>query len=98
MTRGQFTHRWGWGPAVACAALAFALVGCNTNRGAGNAGQPNGPQERVAGEREEASSEVRQVMSATGLPENFAFGGRIWRGHQVHRVEKDEVSMTPPAK
>lgn len=78
---------------IACAALPLALVGCGGNRAA----QTTTPtdDQRVAGERqEEPSAEVRQAMQQAGLPERFVFGGRTWVGHQMHRVDRDDVAMT----
>lgn len=79
--------KWVW---IACAALPLAAVGCQSNRAAQNpAPQDN---QRVAGERqEEPRPEVLQAIRDGGLPETFMFGGRVWRGHEIHRTTRDKI-------
>jgi hypothetical protein len=73
--------------------LPLALVGCQSRQAGQTANQP---QERVAGEREEApSAEVMAAIQAADLPVKFGFGGRVWRGHQIHKVDAKEVAAKP---
>lgn len=83
---GVFRRLW-----ALCAIAPLALVGCVANR---NAQTPaNGPMERVAGER--SDNEVAQVLQSAGLPETFAFGTRMWKGHQVHHVDRNKIASAP---
>lgn len=79
--------RWLW---IALAAAPLAVVGCQGNRTATSTNAPG--DQRVAGERqEEPSPEVMQAIRDGNLPETFMFGGRVWRGHELHRTTRDRV-------
>jgi hypothetical protein len=80
--------RWIWAAGLIA---PLALVGCQNNRSAQT--NPNGPVEKVAGER--SDNEVAQVLQSAGLPETFAFGSRMWKGHQVHHVTRDKIATIP---
>lgn len=70
---------------LAAALVPLVLAGCTGERQA----QQPGPRERVAGERQE--DETMRLVREAGLPETFAFGGRTWRAHEVHRVDHDDM-------
>jgi hypothetical protein len=72
---------------TAAVILPLALTGCNTR----TAQQQNAPADRVAGERQELDPQVAQAMQAANLPVSFFFGGRVWRGHQLHRVSPEDA-------
>ena len=61
--------------------LSLILTGCGGQQAPVPPEATNGPRTGSSG-----SGELAEVLRQAGLPESFAFGGRTWRAHQVHRV------------
>jgi hypothetical protein len=80
-------HRALW---IGCALLSLVLAGCRGPQPAVPSQAPNGS--RVGSP---VPDELAEVLRQAALPESFAFGGRIWRAHQVHRVGESEPEQGP---
>ena len=81
--RKGFPGPWVW----AAALLPLALVGCGSNDQTAQTTAPPPPANT-------ANDEVTNVIAQAGLPATFVFGGRSWRGHQVHWLDQESGSGT----